>query len=130
MDALTEPKDGCISAALRVIGDKWSGLIIRELTKGTGRFGTLQEALPGISPRTLSQRLDLLEVEGIITKQSFAEVPPRVEYTLTPKGEDLIPILKSMVAWGDKYSTTSAFEPKIVSPARSGIGDTAEERRS
>jgi len=105
MNEVTEPKCGCIAAAIRIIGDKWSGFLIRELTAGPRRFGVLQEAMPGISPRTLSQRLDLLEAEKIITKQTFAEVPPRVEYALTPKGEDLIPILQSMIAWGDKYGT-------------------------
>jgi DNA-binding HxlR family transcriptional regulator len=64
----------------------------------------LENALGGISPRTLSQRLDELEQNKIITKECFAEVPPRVEYTLTQKGKDLIPILKSMAAWGGKYS--------------------------
>jgi DNA-binding HxlR family transcriptional regulator len=63
----------------------------------------LEHALSGISPRTLSQRLDDMEHCGLITKKSFAEVPPRVEYTLTQKGKDLLPILKSMGDWGEKY---------------------------
>jgi len=104
MDEITEPRGGCIAAALKVVGDKWSGFIIRELTVGPRRFGALQEALAGISPRTLSQRLDLLETEAIIIKKTFAEAPPRVEYALTSKGEDLIPILRSMIDWGDRYS--------------------------
>lgn len=104
MHEVTEPRGGCIAAALKIIGDKWSGFIIRELTAGPRRFGELQAALSGISPRTLSQRLDLLEVEAVISKKTYAEVPPRVEYSLTTKGEDLIPILESMIAWGDKYS--------------------------
>jgi DNA-binding HxlR family transcriptional regulator len=104
MNEVTEPRGGCIAAALNIIGDKWSGLIIRELTAGPRRFGELQTALAGISPRTLSQRLDSLEAEAVISKKTYAEVPPRVEYSLTPKGEDLTPILQSMVAWGNKYS--------------------------
>lgn len=108
MDRVDEPRVGCFAAAIGVIGDKWSGFIIRELTGGARRFGALQDALVGISPRTLSQRLDALEGRGIITKTTYAESPPRVEYALTPKGEDLIPILRSMVAWGDKYSVASA----------------------
>ena len=55
----------------------------------------------------LSQRLDDLEQQGIITKQSFAEVPPRIEYTLTKKGQDLIPVLEAMAAWGDRYAKES-----------------------
>ena len=107
MDEITEPRCGCINAALKVIGDKWSGLLIRELTAGPRRFGALQEALPGISPRTLSQRLDTLEAACIISKKIFTEAPPRVEYTLTPKGEDLTPILQSMIQWGAKHATVA-----------------------
>lgn len=106
MDEVVEPRCGCIEAALSIIGDKWSGRIIRELTVGARRFGALQDALPGISPRTLSQRLDHLEERAILIKKTYAESPPRVEYALTPKGEDLIPILRSMIAWGDKYSAS------------------------
>jgi DNA-binding HxlR family transcriptional regulator len=98
-----EPKIGCIAAAMEIIGSKWTALILRDLTSGPQRFGQLEKSLAGISPRTLSQRMDDLEEHGIITKKSYAEVPPRCEYTLTQKGEDLIPILKQMAVWGDKY---------------------------
>jgi DNA-binding HxlR family transcriptional regulator len=101
-----EPKFGCIAAAMDIIGSKWTALILRDLTGGPKRFGELEKSLAGISPRTLSQRLIDLEVHGIITKQSFAEVPPRCEYTLTSKGQDLAPILKQMAVWGDKYYET------------------------
>lgn len=104
MNKVIEPRGGCIAAALKIIGNKWSGFIIRELTAGPRRFGELQAALDGISPRTLSQRLDSLEAEAVISKKTYAEVPPRVEYALTPKGEEFIPILRAMIAWGDKYS--------------------------
>ena len=67
------------------------------------RFCEIERALPGISPRTLSQRLEELVDHGIITKKAFAEVPPRVEYALTPKGRDFIPVLRQMAAWGTKY---------------------------
>ena len=98
-----EQQPGCVAKAVEIIGDKWTALIIRELAEDSRRFSLLERALPGISPRTLSQRLDNLEAEGIITKQSFQEIPPRVEYTLTPKGEDIIPILRQMADWGLKY---------------------------
>lgn len=98
-----EQKAGCVQDTLEILGNKWTGLIIKELSEGCRRFSTLEQALPGISPRTLSGRLDDLEQAKIITKKSFAEVPPRVEYTLTAKGTDLIPILKSMADWGLKY---------------------------
>lgn len=107
MDEVVEPKGGCMAAALCILGDKWSGFIIRELTAGPRRFGALEQALTGISPRTLSQRLDSLEAQAVISKKVFAESPPRVEYTLTAKGEELIPILQSMVAWGAKHAPAS-----------------------
>lgn len=67
------------------------------------RFSDLQQSVGGINPRTLSARLDELEAIGIVTRQCFAEVPPRVEYALTPKGRDFIPILNKMVEWGRKH---------------------------
>ena len=106
MDKIEASQCSGIAASLKVIGDKWSGLLVRQLTTGPSRFGTLQDALPGISPRTLSQRLDSLEEQKVITKTAYAEVPPRVEYALTKKGEDLVPILQSMAAWGYKYIST------------------------
>ena len=99
-----ETRVGCIAAAMHIIGSKWTALILRDLASGPKRFSELEKSIKGINPRTLSQRLDNLEAQAIITKQSFSEVPPRIEYTLTPKGEDLIPVLRQMAAWGDKYS--------------------------
>ena len=93
-----------VNSALQVIGDKWSGLIITRLLDGAQRFSELEQYL-GIGPRTLSQRLDSLEERKIISKQVFAEAPPRVEYTLTDKGRDLLPILQSMAEWSDKYTS-------------------------
>jgi DNA-binding HxlR family transcriptional regulator len=98
-----EPKVGCIASAMEIIGNKWTALILRDLFGGPRRFCELEKSVGSINPRTLSQRLDDLEDHGIITKQSFAEVPPRTEYTLTKKGEDLLPILKQMAAWGTKH---------------------------
>lgn len=99
-----EPKVGCIASAMEIVGNKWTALILRDLMTGPKRFSDLEKSVGNINPRTLSQRLDDLEEHGIITKQTFAEVPPRTEYTLTPKGHDLLPILKQMAAWGNKYS--------------------------
>lgn len=98
-----EQKAGCIASAMQIIGNKWTALILRDLATGPKRFSELQESVAGINPRTLSQRLDDLERHAIITKQSYAEVPPRIEYTLTAKGEDLVPVLRQMATWGDKY---------------------------
>jgi len=96
------PKCGSIGYALSIVGDKWSGQIVRDLTVGPKRFTELEHSL-SIGPRTLSQRLSSLEEKEIVVKKSYAEAPPRVEYSLTKKGEDLLPILQSMAQWGSKY---------------------------
>jgi DNA-binding HxlR family transcriptional regulator len=98
-----ESRCGCIEAAMEIIGAKWTALILRDLASGGKRFCFLEKSVGNINPRTLSKRLDVLESHGIITKHTYAEVPPRVEYTLTQKGEDLIPILRQMAAWGEQY---------------------------
>lgn len=100
-----EPRVGCIAAATEIIGSKWTSLILRDLFSGPKRFCELEKSVGSINPRTLSQRLDVLEAHGIISKASFAEVPPRTEYTLTSKGHDLLPIIRQMAAWGKKYGT-------------------------
>jgi DNA-binding HxlR family transcriptional regulator len=74
-----ESRPGCVAAALAILGNKWTALIVKELSEGCARFSSLEQALPGISPRTLSQRLDDMENCGLITKRSFAEVPPRAK---------------------------------------------------
>lgn len=98
-----EPRTGCIAGAMEIIGNKWTALILRDLFSGPKRFCELERSVGNINPRTLSQRLDDLEAHGILSRQSFAEVPPRTEYTLTSKGEDLLPVLEQMAAWGTKY---------------------------
>ncbi|HSW37640.1 MAG TPA: helix-turn-helix domain-containing protein [Candidatus Saccharimonadales bacterium] len=98
-----ETHEGCIASAMAIIGNKWTALILRDLFEGPRRFGELEKSVGNINPRTLSQRLDNLESHGIITKQSFHEVPPRTEYALTKKGQDLLPLLKQMADWGNKY---------------------------
>lgn len=88
---------------MEIIGNKWTALILRDLASGPKRFGELERSLTGISPRTLSQRMDDLEQHGIVSRQVFAEAPPRCEYSLTDKGQDLIPILRQMAVWGEKH---------------------------
>lgn len=100
-----ESKVGCIASAMQIIGSKWTALILRDLFSGPKRFCELEKSVGNINPRTLSQRLDDLEEHGIISRQSFAEVPPRTEYTLTQKGHDLLPILRQMAAWGKKHGS-------------------------
>jgi DNA-binding HxlR family transcriptional regulator len=90
-----------LEKTLSVVGDKWTFLIIRDLLKGTKRFGELSKSLDGISPRTLTQRLRELETNCIIKRKIHPEVPPRVEYKLTKRGEALAGILKQMEEWSE-----------------------------
>jgi DNA-binding HxlR family transcriptional regulator len=99
-------KPGCpIHRAADVIGGKWTLLILRDLFDGTKRFGELRASLAGISPKTLSERLRLLEQAGIVARTIYPEVPPRVEYALTPRGETLKPIIEAMREWGTRWAT-------------------------
>jgi DNA-binding HxlR family transcriptional regulator len=86
-----------------VVCGKWTMLVIRDLAEGRSRFCELERSLEGISPRTLSLRLRALEEEGILERQTFPEVPPRVEYGLTDKGRALIPIVEAMRAYGEQW---------------------------
>ncbi len=86
-----------------IISGKWTLLILRDLSKSVNRFSALERSLTGISPKTLSERLKGLERAGIITRKSFAEVPPRVEYTLTQMGWELIPLIDHMRDYGAKW---------------------------
>ena len=86
-----------------IISGKWTLLILRDLSKGINRFSVLERSLAGISPKTLSERLKGLREAGIVTRKSYPEVPPRVEYTLTAMGWDLIPLIDHMREYGVKW---------------------------
>jgi DNA-binding HxlR family transcriptional regulator len=86
-----------------IISGKWTILILRDLSEGINRFSALERSLAGISPKTLSERLKGLERAGIITRKSYAEVPPRVEYSLTEMGRDLIPLIDHMREYGSRW---------------------------
>jgi DNA-binding HxlR family transcriptional regulator len=91
----------CMTA--EIICSKWTLLLVRDLSEGHSRFCELERSLAGISPRTLSLRLRALEEEGIVERQTFPEVPPRVEYALTEKGLALLPIIDNMRAYGEDW---------------------------
>src|SRR5829696_2591893 len=96
--------DSCpVCKTADIVCGKWTLLVIRDLAEGRSRFCELERSLAGISPRTLSLRLRALEEEGIVARQTFPEVPPRVEYALTEKGRALIPIIESMRAYGTEW---------------------------
>lgn len=96
-----------IARTAEIIGGKWTLLIIRDLASGVKRFNQLERSLHGISPKTLSERLRSLEEEGILLRQTFSEVPPRVEYSLTEKGLDLVAVIESMRNYGKRWLCNS-----------------------
>ncbi|BAZ09465.1 putative transcriptional regulator [Calothrix sp. NIES-4071] len=91
-----------VESTIKVIGGRWKVLIIRELM-AVKRFGELQRALPGITQKMLTQQLRELEDDGIVRRQVYPQIPPKVEYSLTPLGETLKPLLYAMHEWGVKY---------------------------
>ncbi len=94
----------CRKKTLNVIGGKWSFLVLRELFCGTKRFGELNRSIKGINPKSLTDTLRHLEEQGVLERTAFPTVPVTVEYSLTPKGEDLHQILKEMKLWSAKWT--------------------------
>lgn len=104
MKELSTKEIACpVSATLRVIGGKWKPVILWEMENGTLRFGQLRRAIPGITQKMLTQQLRELEHDGIVWRKVYAEVPPRVEYGITPYGQTLRPVLNEMAAWGSSH---------------------------
>jgi len=91
-----------VEITLKVIGGRWKVLILRELFQEVKRFGQLHRALQGITQKMLTQQLREMESDGIVHREVYLQVPPKVEYSLTPLGESLKPILDSMHEWGIK----------------------------
>jgi DNA-binding HxlR family transcriptional regulator len=94
-----------------IVCGKWTLLVIRDLAEGRSRFCELERSLRGISPRTLSLRLRALEEAGIVKRQTFPEVPPRVEYALTDKGRALVPLIEDMRTYGRQWLGCDPGEP-------------------
>lgn len=92
-----------VEITIGLIGDKWKVLIIRDLLTGTKRFGELKKSLDGITQKVLTNNLRQMESSGLILRKVYAEVPPKVEYSLSDTGLSLKPILDSMVKWGNEY---------------------------
>jgi DNA-binding HxlR family transcriptional regulator len=92
-----------VAKALDVVGEKWTLLVLRDLfRKGPQRFQELAESLAGVAPNTLSARLKALEKQGVIASRLYERHPPRFEYFLTDKGQDLGPVLKALYKWGER----------------------------
>lgn len=99
-----EGKTGCaVESALAVIGGRWKGVVLYWLSTKTLRFGELRRLLPNCTQRMLTLQLRELEEDGLVKRTVFAQVPPRVEYELTPFGRSLEPILLNLKHWGERY---------------------------
>ena len=92
-----------VETTLTLIGDKWKVLILRDLMPGTKRFGELKKSIGSVSQKVLTAQLRAMEESGLVSRKVYAEVPPRVEYSLTELGRSLKPILDSMWVWGESY---------------------------
>ena len=92
-----------VETTLMLISDRWKVLILRDLMSGTKRFGELKKSIGSISQKVLTANLRSMEESGLLTRKVYAEVPPRVEYTLTETGHSLRPVLDAMCNWGEAY---------------------------
>ncbi len=92
-----------VTYCLQIIGGKWKPIILFLLSNGVDRFGAMRRAIEGISKQMLTKQLRELEADGVIHRAVFAEVPPRVEYSLTEKGQSLLPVIEAMKEWGQPY---------------------------
>lgn len=102
----TKPDSVCpIANAAALLGDRWTLVILRDLADGPVRFSELEDTSGGISPRTLVDRLRQMEMQGLIERESFREIPPRVQYSLTPKGRATLPVIDALRVFGDNWLT-------------------------
>ena len=97
-----------VETTLMLIGDKWKVLILRDLMDGTKRFGELKKSIGTVSQKVLTAQLRDMEEKRLLTRKVYAEVPPRVEYTLTETGYSLKPVLDAMVVWGTDYQAKNS----------------------
>ncbi|MFB9723050.1 winged helix-turn-helix transcriptional regulator [Planobispora longispora] len=100
-----------MTRTLTFVGSRWTPLVIWHLLDGAKRYGQLRQLLPGISPKTLADRLQALETQGLLTRTVYPEKPPRVEYALTVRGQALGEILNSVARWAEEEEDTGAGEP-------------------
>ena len=96
-------QEGAVETTLSMVGDKWKILIVRELLEGTKRFGEIKSGVGTITQKMLTQNLRELEEDGLVKRKVYAQVPPKVEYSLTKTGETLKPVINAMTNWGAFY---------------------------
>ena len=95
-----------VAKTLEIVGDRWTLLVVRDLLGGTRRFQDLQTGLPGLAPNILSDRLKLMEKHGLVARRLYSDHPPRAEYALTAKGQELGVVIGALAAWGSRHAYT------------------------
>ena len=95
-----------MARTLELVGDRWTLLIVRDLLGGTRRFQDLQNGLPGLAPNILSDRLKLMEEHGLVARRFYSQHPPRAEYALTARGQELGVVIGALAAWGSRHAYT------------------------
>jgi DNA-binding HxlR family transcriptional regulator len=97
-----------VARTLEIVGDRWTLLIVRDLLGGTRRFQDVQSAMPGLAPNILSDRLKLMEEHGLVERRLYSDHPPRAEYALTAKGQELGVVIGALASWGSRHVYTRA----------------------
>jgi DNA-binding HxlR family transcriptional regulator len=97
-----------VAKTLEIVGDRWTLLIVRDLLGGTRRFQDLQAGLPGLAPNILSDRLKLMEAHGLVARRLYSDHPPRAEYALSAKGQELAVVIGALASWGSRHAYTRA----------------------
>lgn len=119
-----------VETTLTLIGDKWKVLILRDLMPGTKRFGELKKSIGSVSQKVLTSQLRDMEKNGLVNRKVYAEVPPRVEYSLTDLGRSLKPILDAMWNWGERYKSSQESDDNssdvLRCPVRSAVRQNDE----
>ncbi len=127
----SQPPQCAVEAAMRVIGGKWKPLILYFLMEeGTLRFGELKRRVPGVTQQMLTLQLRELEADGIVHREVYRQVPPKVEYTLTPIGQRLKPVLDLMLDWGADYMAERYPDVELLTAPAVGMGTETAGHRS
>ena len=112
-DRMAADRQFCpVAEAARLLGDKWTLIVLRDLADGPRRFKDLEQSGEGVSPSVLASRLRDLEEQGLITRTSYNEIPPRVEYNLTPKGCAALDVVAALRAFGERWLTPTSTSPE------------------
>lgn len=114
----TTPASTCgVTTCMMILDSKWKPIILFKISKGANRFTKLLTVVEGINRQMLSKQLRSLEKSGVLERKTFPEIPPRVEYSVTPFGKSLLPVVQSMQRWGDKQTGATKVKSKIATKA-------------